>query len=731
MTKQFFSLLFLVFMAGACQTSNEKEKSFNPEYPFLDYRLSLDERVNDLVSRLSLEEKIGQMMYDAPAIERLGIPAYNWWSECLHGVARNGKATVFPQAIGLAATFDDVLLADIAGAIADEARAKFDISFKMGNHQRYTGLTFWTPNVNIFRDPRWGRGQETYGEDPYLTATMGTAFVKALQGDDPNYLKAAACAKHFVVHSGPEKDRHVFDAVASKYDMADTYLPAFKALADAGVEGFMCAYNRTNGEACCGSHELLTSLLRDEWGFEGYITSDCWALIDIYQNHKLVATPEEAAALALKSGVNLNCGDLYDEYLPEAVKKGLVTEAEIDASLKILLKTRFRLGLFDPEDRSPFKNIDESVINSPEHRALALKAAQKSVVLLKNDGALPLDRNIRSIYAVGPNAGNVDVLLGNYYGASGEMSTLLEGLVNRANPGTTVEYKMGFLLERTNVNPIDWTTGEAHKSDAVILFAGISPMLEGEEGESILSPTMGDRYDYGLPDNQVDYIKLIAGKGDKPVILVLTGGSPVDVSEVEPYVDAILYVWYPGEEGGNGLADVLFGNVNPSGRLPVTFPKSLEQLPPYDDYNMKGRTYRYMETDPYYPFGFGLSYTKFEYSSASAVAEPGSNKVKVNVKVKNQGEYEGEEVVQLYIGYPQEISYAPVCALKGFSRIMLKPGEEKEVVFELDRTDFALSNLEGQLVVNPGKYRINIGGASPLKRSNELGMAWSECSLSL
>ncbi len=718
---KFIYFILIIFIVSSCSTG-QKNEEFSPEYPFLDYRLSIDERVNDLVSRLSLDEKVQQMMYNAPAIERFGIPAYNWWSECLHGIARNGQATVFPQAIGLGATFDDDLISEISSAIGDEARAKFAISQSIGNYSQYAGLTFWTPNVNLFRDPRWGRGQETYGEDPYLTSRIGSAFVKGLQGDNPDYLKAAACAKHFVVHSGPEKLRHEFNAIASPKDMAETYLPAFKALNDAGVEGFMCAYNRTNSEACCGSSKLLTDLLRDEWGFKGYITSDCWALVDFHAGHKVTNNAVESAALALKSGVNLNCGSVFYPNLVEAVTQGLVSEAEIDASLKTLLKTRFRLGLFDPAGRNPYEKTGPEVINSKEHRELAARAARESMVLLKNNNILPLKKDLASLYILGPNAASTEVLLGNYYGVNSNMVTFLEGIVSRVSAGTTVEYKQGFLLDRTNVNPIDWSTDAAQASDAIIVVAGISGLLEGEEGESIASLYTGDRLDYGLPDSQVEYLKLIKSKGDKPIILVLTGGSPVDVSEVEEYADAIIYAWYPGEEGGNALADIIFGNYNPSGRLPISFPVSLEQLPAYDNYNMEGRTYRYMKTDPAYPFGFGLSYTNFDYSEIlvdKKVLKEGES-LEIKLKLKNTGGVDGDEVSQLYISYPGEFEDAPNFAMKDFQRSHLKAGEEKEITFVVPSEKFKMVDEAGNFVFRKGVFKVYVGGASPMKRCEEL-----------
>ncbi|HYW95890.1 MAG TPA: glycoside hydrolase family 3 C-terminal domain-containing protein [Bacteroidales bacterium] len=732
--KKCIPLFIFILFGSSCQTPQPAPKqTFSPEYPFLDYRLPLEDRVNDLVSRLTLEEKVGQMMYTAPAVERLGVPAYNWWNECLHGVARNGRATVFPQAIGMAATFDDSLISAISSAIGDEARAKFRISTGIGNRGQYAGLTFWTPNVNIFRDPRWGRGQETYGEDPYLSATMGSAFVKGLQGADDRYLKAAGCAKHFVVHSGPERLRHEFNAVASPKDMNETYFPAFKALANAGVEGFMCAYNRTNGEPCCASPELLTDVLREEWGFKGYITSDCWALRDIFEGHKTAPTAVEAAAEAFNSGVNLNCGNVFDPYLRDAVKQGLVKETDIDSSLRILLKTRFKLGLFDPEGMNPYDSIPDSVINSKSHRALARKAACESMVMLKNDGVLPLNDSIRSLYVVGPNAADIEPLLGNYYGVSGEMVTFLEGLVAKASAGTTVEYKQGFLLDSEKPNPIDWSTGGAADADATVIVAGISGLIEGEEGEAIASHHYGDRFDYGLPDNQVEYIKKISKVGDKPLILVLTAGSPLDVAEVAPLVDAVIYAWYPGEQGGNALADVLFGDYNPSGRLPITFPESFDQLPPYDNYSMENRTYRYMNGEPAYPFGFGMSYTTFDYESV-VVGNPditSGDKVLVTVKLKNTGKRDGNEVVQLYLTYPDAVKKAPHSSLIAFRKVDINAGEEKVLEIELASDDFRIYDEAGNAILLPGKYTLVAGGASPMKRSEELGKKFVKTDVSV
>jgi len=730
MKKLPFLAIFLLslLMISSC---NKQQKTDKMEftYPFQNPSLSIDERVSDLVGQLTLEEKVKQMMYEAPAIERLDIPEYNWWNEALHGVARNGRATVFPQAIGMGATFDTELIYDVASAISDEARAKFNVAVSIGNRARYAGLTFWSPNVNIFRDPRWGRGQETYGEDPYLSGQIGAAFVKGLQQEKDGILQAAACAKHFVVHSGPEKLRHEFDALSSPRDLQETYFPAFKTLVDAGVEGFMCAYNRTNGEACCGSNYLLVQILREAWGFDGYITSDCWAIKDFYDGHNISADETEAAALAAQSGVNLNCGSTYDPWLTEAVKKGLVSEQEIDALLSELLVTRFKLGLFDPAENDPYKDYKPELINSKEHRELARKTAEGSMVLLKNNGVLPVSPEIPSAFVVGPFAADMEVLLANYYGVSGQMVTFLEGIVGRVSPGTKVMYDNGFLIDRNRVNETDWALGEVKANDITFVFAGISRMLEGEEGESILSPYKGDRYDYGLPDNQVEYIKKVGeAKGEKPVVLILTGGSPVDVSEVEEYVDAIIYAWYPGEEGGTALANIIFGDVNPSGKLPITFPKSLDQLPDYEDYRMEGRTYKYMDVDPYFPFGYGMSYTKFSFSEidAPSTISKEDTEIPVKVKLKNTGEVDGSEVVQLYCSFPDEAKEAPNFRLIGFKKVFLKAREETEVTLNISATDLQTFDDNGKALLIPGKYTLTAGGASPLKRSKELGVEFVE-----
>jgi len=693
-----------------------------PDY--LNTSLSVEARAKDLVSRLTLKEKVDQMMYTAPAIPRLNIPAYNWWNEALHGVARSGPATVFPQAIGLAATFDNELALKESSAISDEARAMFNAFVKNNNRAQYAGLTFWTPNVNIFRDPRWGRGQETYGEDPFLTSKIGVAFVQGLQGNNPKYLKTAACAKHFAVHSGPEKLRHEFNAEVSKKDLWETYLPAFHALVNAGVDGVMCAYNSTNGEPCCANTYLLQDVLRDQWNFKGYITSDCWALVDIYQGHKYVPTATEAAAIALKRGVNLNCGSVYPS-LVDAVKQGLITEKQIDSSVSKLLETRFKLGLFDPQNANPYNKIPDSVVNSSANRNLARTVAEKSFVLLKNDGVLPLRNDLHKYYVTGPNAAVIEPLIGNYYGVNKKMVTVLEGMAGHIKPGSQLTYRQGVLLATDNLKSSDWASGEAKTSDVTIYVMGLSGLIEGEEGASIASSTSGDRLNYNLPGNQIDYLKKLKADNKKPVIAVVTGGSPMNLSEVQKIADAVLLVWYPGEEGGNAIADVLFGKVSPSGKLPITFPKSFDDLPPFEDYSMKGRTYRYMDKEPMYPFGFGLSYTTFSYNDLklSKTKIKKNESIDAEVTVTNTGKVASDEVVQLYLTHLPGGAEVPLYSLKGFKRINLAPGASEKVKFKITPDMMKLVNNDGKSVLNSGDIKISIGGSLPSQRSVELGAA--------
>ncbi|MGB5264818.1 MAG: glycoside hydrolase family 3 C-terminal domain-containing protein [Lutimonas sp.] len=686
-------------------------------YKGSDTSLTFEDRIDLLISEMTLEEKTSQLLDVCPPIERLGIPEYNWWNEALHGVARNGKATVFPQAIAFGATFDEDLIFRVGEAISDEARAKYNESIKIGNRGRYAGLTFWSPNVNIFRDPRWGRGQETYGEDPFLTSRIGVSFVKGLQGFDSKYLKTAACAKHYAVHSGPEEFRHEFDAVVGKKDLFETYLPAFKALVqEAKVEGVMGAYNRTLGEPCCGSPYLLQDILKDKWGFKGYIVSDCGAISDFHTFHKVTNTPEESAALALKSGTTINCGNVY-KVLKSALDQHLITEELIDTRLKESLLTRFKLGFFDPPGSNPFDQISSEVIDSQKHRDLAKEVALKSIVLLKNkNNLLPLKKEIKNIYVVGPNASNEEVLLGNYYGLTGRTQTILDGIVNKVSLGTTINYKIGVLPFRANVNPIDWTTGEAGQADVCIAVMGISALFEGEEGEAIASDSKGDRKDLRLPQNQIDFIKKIRKNSEKPLVLVLTGGSPIAIPELHDLVDAIVFAWYPGEEGGNAVADILFGDVSPSGKLPITFPKSVDQLPPYTDYNMAGRTYKYMTKEPLYPFGFGLSYTTFHYGNLKI-----ESNLKVSVEITNSGKYDAEEVVQLYISSPLAGIEDPLYDMKAFRRISLKQGEMKKVEFDLSTASFMQIDQHGDQVLRTGEYTVFVGSSLPSRRSMELG----------
>jgi beta-glucosidase len=692
---------------------------------YLDPSQPLDARVNDLISRLTLEEKVQQMMNATPAIPRLNIPEYDWWNESLHGVARSGVATVFPQAIGLGATFDEDLIFRISSAISDEARAMYNAAMEKDYHRRYSGLTFWTPNINIFRDPRWGRGQETYGEDPYLTARLGAAYVKGLQGNDPVYLKAAACAKHYAVHSGPERLRHEFDAISSAKDLHETYLPAFKALVDAGVEAVMCAYNRTNGEPCCSSNTLLTDILRNQWGFKGHIVSDCGAVGDLYTGHKVVATEAEAAAMAVKAGVGLDCGTEYNALL-DAIKQGLITEEEINRELAILLRTRFKLGMFDPKGKNPYDRIGPEVINSEAHRKLAREAALKSIVMLKNNGVLPLRNDLSYYFITGPNAASVEALIGNYYGVNPEMVTILEGIAAAIAPGSQLQYRHGILLDRPNANPIDWTTGNTKISDANFVVLGITGLIEGEEGAAIASPHYGDRLDYNLPQNQIDFLRKIRENNDRPVIAIITGGSPMNLAEVHELADAVLLVWYPGEEGGNAVADVIFGKASPSGRLPITFPKSFDQLPDYADYNMEGRTYRYMKEEPLYPFGFGLSYTTFEYSGATlsrdVVRRRNMEPITVKATVTNTGKFAAEEVVQLYVTDEASKYRVPLFTLSGIKRVRLEPGQSTQVEFEITPDMLSVVTDTGEKVLEPGQFTISVAGAVPGKRSAELGI---------
>lgn len=700
------------------------------EFPYLNTDLPFEERVKDLVNRLTLDEKVGLMSHPAKGVPRLNIPAYNYWSEALHGVARNGRATVFPQTIGMAATWDPDLILKVADAISDEGRAKYHEALRRnGSTAQYQGLHMWSPNVNIFRDPRWGRGQETWGEDPFLTGEMAAAFVRGLQGDDPKYYKTAACAKHFAVHSGPEKDRHHFNAVVTKRELYDTYLPAFKKLVnEAKVEAVMGAYNRTLGEVCCASKLLIQDILRGEWHFKGHYVSDCFALSDFHLSHKVTKDAAESAALALKHGCDLGCDHVFDE-IPTAIERGLITETNVDQALQRSLLSRFKLGMFDPADMVPFASIPTSVVACKQNRELAYEAALESVVLLKNkDNILPIKPSTKKIFVTGPTATSIEVLLGNYYGFNDRMITLLEGIVGRVPEGMGMEYHSGALLKHPREIKTTWAPDMALSSDVAIICCGFSSYLEGEEGESLLSPQNGDREDISLPASQVNYIKELVMQGTK-IVLVLTGGSPIALGELEEMVDAVLFIWYPGMEGGRAVADILFGDVSPSGKLPLTFPKSLEQLPAFDDYSMNNRTYRYMAQEPLFPFGFGLSYSQFEYSDLRMNADKvaSGESIKVKVKVQNTGKVSAAEVVQFYLSDLQASTIVPLHHLIGFERVNLAAGESKTVEFTITPEMMSFFNDDGKLTLEPGGFALEIGGCSPGARGQSLGAPKSVC----
>ena len=826
--------------------------------PYKNPNLPIETRVDDLVLRLTLQEKVLQMQNAAPAIDRLGIPPYDWWNEALHGVARAGVATVFPQAIGLAATWDTSLMHDVADVISTEARAKHNEFLRNNQHARYEGLTFWSPNINIFRDPRWGRGQETYGEDPYLTARLGVEFVRGLQGNDPRYFKVIATPKHYAVHSGPEPDRHGFDATAYERDLRETYLPAFRAtIVEGKAYSVMCAYNRTNGEPCCANKQLMTDILRGEWGFNGYVVSDCGAVYDIWHGHHVVKTEEEAAALAVKAGTDLTCGSEYAS-LVQAVKDGLITEAQIDVSLRRLLTARFRLGMFDPPEMVPYARIPFSENDSPAHRQLALQTARESIVLLKNaKRTLPLRKDLKSIAVIGPNADAPEVLWGNYNGRPSRLITPLAGIRNAVSPqakvvyalGSTLagesvvtvpssvlsvngkgteaglrgeyfanqelrgpaatirvdpridfnwgryrptaeltennfsvrwsgkltpvesgKYNLGFtaddgarlyldgqlLIDAWSSNPAKTVTKEVtleggrsydlrmeyfqnnreavaklvwsyphlaerlideavkatKESDASVLVLGISAGLEGEEmNVNVDGFHGGDRTDLSLPKAQEALLKAVVATG-KPVVVVLLSGSALAVNWANDNAPAILEAWYPGGEGGTAIADVLFGDYNPAGRLPVTFYKSVDQLPPFTDYSMAGRTYRYFKGEPLYPFGFGLSYTKFAYGKPSfdSNAVKAGAPVKVSVEVTNVGDREGDEVVQLYLTDVAASAPVPIRTLVGFNRVSLRPREKRTVTFTITPRQMSLIDEHGKRIIEPGEFVVGVGG---------------------
>ncbi len=853
-------LIIALFLAiDSCNPPNEKPGTL----PYLNTELSFEERTSDLVSRMTLEEKISQMMNQAPAIERLGIPEYNWWSEGLHGVARAGLATVFPQAIGMGATWDRDLMFRVSTAIADEARAKHHDFARKGKRFLYQGLTLWSPNINIFRDPRWGRGQETYGEDPYLTGRLAIEFIKGLQGNDSVYYKTIATVKHFAVHSGPEIDRHTFNAVINDKDLNETYLPQFEAgIREGKAYSLMCAYNRYNDEACCTSGKLLNDVLRNDWAFSGFVVSDCDGIVDIYKNHKQVATPAEAAALAVKSGTDLECGKVYLN-LKEAVDRNLITEKEIDVSVKRLFLARFKLGMFDPPAQVRYANIPYHVVDSKEHKALALEAARKSIVLLKNENnVLPLKKDLKTLAVIGPNADEWLMLLGNYNGVPSDPITPLRGireklkntkvlyaqgcelatgmptyrtipvqaLVNGKEhglkseyfnngtlsgqplfvstdslidknwsdkaprndmdddnfsvrwtgelvPDKTAVYQLGFIstcntrlylndsliaktiyhfrdeygdprLRKSPAMKLEagkkykikleiietyadaqiqlvWTRPQpdlkahalkvAKEADAIVMCMGLTARMEGEEMDIVIDGfKAGDRTRIDLPQSQQELIKEINALG-KPVVVVLLNGSALAINWEQKNVPAILETWYPGQAGGQAIADVLFGDYNPGGKLPVTFYKSTADLPSFNEYNLSGQTYRFFKGEPLYPFGYGLSYTTFEYKDLQIVNEnyKAGDTVNVSATVTNTGQVQGDEVVQVYVSRKNALVKVPICSLVEFKRINLAPGESRQVNFSIAPDAFSMINEKGEKVISPGRFEITVGGGQP------------------
>ncbi|MBK7628597.1 MAG: glycoside hydrolase family 3 C-terminal domain-containing protein [Bacteroidales bacterium] len=847
------AILFLLVFSSLFTSAQQVPYSF----PFRNPSLPLEDRVNDLVSRLTLQEKADQLLYTAPAIPKLGIPSYNWWNEALHGVARAGYATVFPQSITIANSWDESLMFNVASAISDEARAKYHEFQRRGKTGIYQGLTFWSPNINIFRDPRWGRGHETYGEDPYLTGRMGLEFVKGLQGDDPKYLKVVATAKHYAVHSGPEPLRHEFNAKVSEVDLRETYLPAFRTLImDAGAYSVMGAYNMIRDYPAC-ANPMLYGILRNEWGFKGYIVSDCWAISDFWKFQKFSKDAAEAAAAAVKAGTDLECGVDYKQ-LMKAVERGLITEADIDVAVKRIFTARFKLGMFDPDEIVPYAQIPFFVNCSDYNNTLSRNAAQKSIVMLKNaENILPLKKDIKTLAVIGPNADNFESLVGNYNGISKDPVTVLRGIKNKLSPETKIIYAEGsdladgvhnltvipsrYLLTADglqgavgeyydnrdlkgepkftriddqinfyweHLSPrydlpddnfgVKWTTylvapetgsfaigswgssyyevyldgkkiisernehhafhkeysvdleagkkykveviyknyagdadmkllwarprpnlisdavNAAREADAVVLVLGLSQRLEGEEmpikTEGFLG---GDRTNLNLPAAQEKLLEAVTATG-KPVIVILTNGGALSVNKAQEKAAAILLAGYGGQQGGNAVADVLFGDYNPGGRLPVTYYKSIDQIPAFEDYNMTGKTYRFFTQEPLYPFGYGLSYTTFSYSNLTLPATSvAGDKIKVKVTVTNTGKVTGDEVVQLYLTDEKASTPRPVRQLEGFQRVTLKPGESRDVEFALDPRQFSIINNKDKRVIEPGYFTLSVGGKQP------------------
>ena len=707
------AILILLIAASACTAPVEYE------YPFQDPERTVEERAENIVSLLRLDEKVGQMMNDAPAIERLGIPAYNWWNECLHGVARTSyNVTSFPQAIGMAATWDVESMALMAEYASDEGRAIYNDASAKGNYSIYHGLTYWSPNVNIFRDPRWGRGQETYGEDPYLTSELGKTFVKGLQGDDPRYLKSSACAKHYAVHSGPEWNRSTFNAVVSDQDLWDTYLPAFEALVkDADVSAVMCAYNAFDGRPCCGSDRLMIDILRNQWGFDGYVTSDCGGINHFHRTHRTHPDKKSASADAVLHGTDCECSSdgAYND-LGLAVAEGLITEEQIDESLKRLFETRIRLGMFDPKEMVPYSSVGIDVLERPEHAAHALKMARQSIVLLKNEeNILPLSKEIRKIALLGPNAADTTVMLGNYFGNPSKVWSVLEGLEERLGDSVEIDYHKccGYVDGGEDFDPA--TVADA---DLIIFAGGICPDLEGESMPvDAVGFKGGDRLTIELPQAQRNILKKLDSLG-KPVVFVMLSGSAVAIEWEDENIPAIVNAWYPGQAGGLAIADVLTGAYNPAGRLPVTFYRSDADLPDYEDYSMDNRTYRYFRGEPLYPFGYGLSYTDFAYSDMKV--RKVKDGYKISVAVENIGAVDGEEVVQLYVSSGKEDFRTPIRSLKGFDRIMLAAGESQKVSFFVPEEQLQVVNENGDRIPMKSPLCFYAGGGQPDGRNSSV-----------
>lgn len=684
-----------------------------------------EERARELVGQMTLEEKASQLRFDAPAVKRLGIPRYHWWNESLHGVARAGTATMFPQAIGMAAMFDEEMMKEIGTAAGMEARAKYNAYSALEDRDIYKGLTLWSPNVNIFRDPRWGRGHETYGEDPYLSGRLGVGFIQGIQGEG-EYLLAAACAKHFAVHSGPEEQRHTFDARVSKKDLWETYLPAFEACVSEGkVEGVMGAYNRTNGEPCCGSKTLIQDILKEKWKFDGYFVSDCWAIKDFHENHHVTDTAAQSAAMALRNGCDINCGNTYLHIL-SSYEQGLVTEEEITEAAVHAMRTRMRLGLFDED--CPYNQIPYETVGCKKHRKLAIRAAEKSMVLLKNDGILPLDKKLKRVAVIGPNADSRWPLIANYHGTAPRYVTVLDGIENFLDEDTRIFYSEGCHTMKDRVerlalpgDRISEAVAAALEAGLAIVCVGLDERYEGEQqdlgnrfDETV---SMADKPSLALPESQRRLLTALIETG-VPLVVINMSGSTMDLAWLDQAecVKAILQAWYPGAEGGTAVARILFGETSPSGRLPVTFYRSEKELPPYEDYSMKNRTYRYMKEEALYPFGFGLSYSSFRYRDLECVPADGGS-VSVSVKVRNEGPADGEEVVQVYVKNLDSSLAVKNHSLCAFARVSLAKGQERKVSFSLPGLAFCVVDQDGNRKLDGYRFDIYAGGSQPDSRS--------------